>query len=200
MNEKASSSSHSRGRLFIGGWVGLALLCLHLTHFESIFRNPPRNPMIKSSCLRMFLTYSGLCLGCHHVLSPEVLRLDVSHFIILDASRCYRGWNDSVNLSIALFLLPGRVTIWQYSRFLRLPCWLLTSKHSGSFQLEQIFLFVSDFVRFAMSLFWSRQRYAVITCKMTSLMKLSLNYMKKEIADLKKLRHHIVVTKIWTTK
>ena len=58
VNGNTCSSSRSRGRSVIGGWMGLAFLCLHLIQFDLIFLNAFRNPIIQNSCWRMFLTYS----------------------------------------------------------------------------------------------------------------------------------------------
>ena len=58
VNGNNCSSSRSRGRSAIGGWIVLAFLCLHLIHIDFIFLNAFRNPIIQYSCWSMFLTYS----------------------------------------------------------------------------------------------------------------------------------------------
>ena len=58
VNGNKCSSSRSRGRSAIGGWIGLAFLCLHLINLDLIVLNAFRNPTIQNSCWRMFLTYS----------------------------------------------------------------------------------------------------------------------------------------------
>ena len=80
-------------------------------------------------------------VGCHDALSStEIVRLDVLLSKVLDVLHSNRDLNASVGLSLKLFHPPQwRVTIWQYSRFLRFFCCLLSVlKHSGSLRFEQI--------------------------------------------------------------
>ena len=58
MNGNTCSSSRSRCRSAIEGWIGLVFLCLHFTRLDLIFLKAFLNPMIQLFCWSLFLTYS----------------------------------------------------------------------------------------------------------------------------------------------
>ena len=107
------------GRSAIGGRTGLAFLFLHLIHLVLIFITGFLNPMIYYCCWSKFFPYSvPLCRFSRCAFSNRIVTLDLLRSIVLDALRCNRDSNASVDLSLKMLHFPlWRLTIWQSSSF-----------------------------------------------------------------------------------
>ena len=144
MNRKTCSSSRSRGRSAVRGWIGFAFLCLHSIHLDFIFANKFCNETIQNFRWRMFLKHFVPSFRLSHCVFSN--RRSATGCFAVNSIVVLVFWhsNQSMNVSVdvALYLLHPplwRVTIWRCSIFWRFVCYLLsTLKHWGSFLFEQI--------------------------------------------------------------